>query len=56
MKHLKNSTQQAYVHREQLTDALFPTNLHAEIFTTVPPKFLMAPPYYQKNNNNEAIV
>jgi len=55
MKHLKNCTQQGYVHRaSSLTSAVFPTNLHA-VISTVPPSLEMAPPNCQ-TYNNETIV
>jgi len=56
MKHLKNSTEQSYVHRASLTYAcdVFLTNLHSEIFI-VPPEFIMAPPSNCQKCNNETI-
>jgi len=55
MKHLKNSTQQDYIHRASLTPAaVFPRNLHA-VITTDPPALSMAPPNCQKYNYEKIV-
>jgi hypothetical protein len=51
MKHLKNITQQDYIHRPSLTPAaVFPRNLHA-VISIDPPALEMAPPDCQNHND-----